>query len=161
MTPNDLMSTADTDVKRLRQITRFLEPLRRYRLPDRSCGATVGGRDPRSGALRFLHTRYPRVFNAFRDQLVDDGWLEGEYSQDEGFRYMHNMCLIDDADVETLGRLLLFCDRGEYWSIGFWKQAVESGFVTQILVGANEGGPDEPRRRCRKVRPICRPQDLS
>ena len=46
---------------------------------------------------------------------------------------MHDRGLLDLAGLPTLQRLLLFCDRGERFSEGFWKGAVESGFVADVL----------------------------
>lgn len=81
----------------------------------------------------FLAVQYPEFFSAFLDRLQEDRWLGCSYSPDEGTRYMENTGLLEDADLRTLRRLLVFCSRGERFCTGFWARAVESGFLPQIL----------------------------
>ncbi len=127
------MHLTNEESERLARVARFARPLGRYKGTGMPFGEVKCGQDPETGVRRVPYTEYPAVFGEFRNQLIADGWLDGPYSQDEGLRYMHDRGLLGRADPPTIQRLLLFCDRGERFSDGFWRHAVESGFVTDIL----------------------------
>ena len=76
---------------------------------------------------------YPPLLHSFVRELEDGGWLDGAYDQSEGLRYRERQDLLRDADADTLRRLLLWCQRSDYWTGTGWKDAVESGFLVAIL----------------------------
>jgi hypothetical protein len=132
------MHLSDEEFERLARITRFTQPLGRYSgtgepFTGEPFGAVKFEQGPETGVYIFPYAVYPAVFYEFRAQLIADGWLEGPYTQEEGLRHMRNRELLGRTDLPTLQRLLLFCDRGERFCDGFWKEAVESGFVAGIL----------------------------
>lgn len=113
------------DVERLRRLTRFIPKFRTYSETEKEFGEVSmdGG----------LHAQYPYLLHSFLEQLEEDEWLEGPYSGEEGQRYAKNPLLIEEADIETLRRLLVYCSRGERFCTGFWKRVVETGFLLGIL----------------------------
>lgn len=113
------------DVERLRRLTRFIPKFRTYSETEKEFGEVSmdGG----------LYAQYPDLLDSFLDQLEEDGWLEGPYSGEEGKRHAKNPALIEQADLETLQRLLVYCSRGGRFCIGFWKRVVETGFLLGIL----------------------------
>lgn len=113
------------DVERLRRLTRFIPKFRTYSETEKEFGKVSmdGG----------LYAQYPNLLHSFLDQLEEDGWLEGPYSGEEGQRYAKNPALIEEADIKTLRRLLVYCSRGERFWTGFWKRVVETGFLLGIL----------------------------
>ena len=121
------------ELERLARIVHFARQLGRYSETGEPFGEVKCEQDPETGVYNFPYAVYPPIFYEFMDQLIADGWLEGSYSQEEGLRYMSDGELLSRADPSTLQRLLLFCDRGERFCDGFWKGAVEGGFVVGIL----------------------------
>lgn len=113
------------DVERLQRLTRFIPKFRTYSETEKEFGKVSmdGG----------LYGQYPDLLHSFLNQLEEEGWLEDPYSGDEGQRYMKNPALIEEANIETLRRLLVYCSRGERFCTGFWKRVVETGFLLRIL----------------------------
>ena len=114
-----------SDVERLRRLTQFIPEFRKYSETEEDFGRVVV-----DGSF---HAEYPNVLDSFLRQLRQDEWLQGGYSGEEGQRYRENPARIEEADLETLQRLLVYCSRGERFSTGFWKEAVEGGFLLGIL----------------------------
>lgn len=116
------MLNTDTTA-RMQRLLRHREAIDRFYRSGEPIGRPIG-----------FGASYEEAFDRFRDQLVADGWLDGtEYSQKEGFDYMRRPSRLAVADLDTLKRLLLFCDRGEYWGSGFWADAIARGFVSRLL----------------------------
>ena len=70
---------------------------------------------------------------AFREALIEGGWLDGAYSQEEGVAHLHGERALCEADVAPVQRLLLFVERGEYWGGGVWAACRRDGFVYRLV----------------------------
>lgn len=79
----------------------------------------------------------PPVLGEFLEALEAHGWLRGEYDQQEGMQFREASWQLRRADVATCRRLLLWCQRLDYWASWSpgegWRDVIEDGFIPAIL----------------------------
>lgn len=127
------MPNSDPPRERIGRLLRFIDDFRKYEEGRVPFGDLTGGQESRTEGMLFPRADYPEVLDEFVDGLREGGWLENEYSLEEGRRYIDDRELLKSADLATCKRLLTFCTRRERFHAGFWKEAVESGFASDIL----------------------------
>ena len=123
----------ERDRRAARRLLEFLPLARRAETSEVGFAQAASYRDRESGIYYYRGVRYPEEFDRFREVLVAAGWLDLDYDQKEGLRYMDQPERVWGAPFRTVRRLLTFCDRGERFSDGFWGNAFEEGFVRRIL----------------------------
>jgi hypothetical protein len=117
----------------VRRLIDFLPLARQAEASERRFAQQASYWDRESETYYYRGVRYPDEFERFRDILVEAGWLDMDYDQEEGFRHIHRLELIRDVSFETARQLLTFCDRGERFAEGFWGESFEDGFVRRVL----------------------------